>query len=339
MPDWKDPAEVQKDAVAFTKLLHCLLGLYAYEYFISLDFEWDFITGKKKFRWPMIFYFANRYLLLFAMIGIAISLDTTSEFDCQALYTFNQLAGDAAVGLASINLSIRAMAIWSQNRYIVGVLVLMILGHWSLILQGVQLTAIWIPNVGCQITKTNNTILAAIFIYSMCFDLLVLLLITYKLFGISGSKSSELMGRSRLTHMIFADGLIFFIIAFLANLIATVFMLLNLNQIMSVIFNVPAAVFSTIVATRAVRRLTNFTNNGPEVFAASSTTGHRGISVPPTQRTIPTLTYKSGTRAGVHVQMETFTHAEESQNDIFSKAKEGSETDLDTDVEGKGSLS
>ena len=30
------------------------------------------------------------------------------------------------------------MAIWSQNRYIVGGLVLIILGHWSLILQGVH---------------------------------------------------------------------------------------------------------------------------------------------------------------------------------------------------------
>ena len=31
-----------------------------------------------------------------------------------------------------------SMAIWSQNRYIVGGLVLVILGHWSLILQGVS---------------------------------------------------------------------------------------------------------------------------------------------------------------------------------------------------------
>ena len=34
--------------------------------------------------------------------------------------------------------------------------------------------------------------------------------------------------------------------SFLANLLATVFMLLNLNSIMSVIFNVPAAVASTV---------------------------------------------------------------------------------------------
>lgn len=28
------------------------------------------------------------------------------------------------------------MAVWAQNRYIVGLLIVIILGHWSLILQG-----------------------------------------------------------------------------------------------------------------------------------------------------------------------------------------------------------
>ncbi|KAF8903939.1 hypothetical protein CPB84DRAFT_1706679 [Gymnopilus junonius] len=333
MPDWKSTNEVEKDADAFTKLMHALLGLYAYEFFLSLDFEWDFLTGKKRFRWPMIFYFGNRYLLLFAMIGIAISADTSSELNCQALYTFNQLAGDAAVGLASINLSIRTMAIWSQNIYIVGLLVFVIFGHWSLILQGVQLKAEWVAGVGCQITQTNNRILATIFIYSMCFDLTVLLLNTYKLLGINGP------GRSRLTHMVFADGLIYFIIAFLANLIATVFMVLNLNQIMSVVFNVPAAVSSTVVACRAVRRLTNFTQSGPEIYAATNSSNHRVVATAQNVRNMPSLGYKNAVRSGVHVQMETFTHSEENKDGlVFPKIPEGSETDVDVDVEAKGSL-
>lgn len=66
--------------------------------------------------------------------------------------------------------------------------------------------------------------------------------------------------------------------------------MLNLNAIMSVIFNVPAAIFSTvsalshfsvfariidnplpqIVACRAVRRLTNFSTRGPEVLYVAS---------------------------------------------------------------------
>lgn len=37
----------------------------------------------------------------------AVALNVRTEIDCQGLYTFNQVFGNAAVGLASINLSIR----------------------------------------------------------------------------------------------------------------------------------------------------------------------------------------------------------------------------------------
>ena len=74
-----------------------------------------------------------------------------------------------------------------------------------------QLTATWIDGVGCQIIKTNNKILAAIFIYSMVFDLVVLCLNIYKLTGSSRVAGSS--GRSRLVQLIFTDGLIFFIVA------------------------------------------------------------------------------------------------------------------------------
>ncbi|TFK26089.1 hypothetical protein FA15DRAFT_703075 [Coprinopsis marcescibilis] len=330
MVDWQSPAQIMKQAIAFTNLNHALLGLYLWEWFLSLDFDFAFIFGRKKFRWPMIFYFANRYLLLFAMIGIIVSLDVTTEINCQVIYTFNQIAGDAAIGLASINLAIRTIAIWSHNRYVIIGLVLVILGHWSLILQGVQLKASWVDGVGCVITETNNRILAAIFIYSMCFDLLILLINTYKLLGLDNGVTARSLSTNKLSKLIFEDGLIFFFIAFVANLIATVFMLLNLSQIMTVIFNVPAAIFSTIVACRAVRRLTNFSiQGGAEVFSTgvhSSTPGNRGPRIPALSH--PNL---SGTKTGVHVQMETFTHGE----DVYdgNKNRNGSDTDVELDLE------
>ncbi|KIJ92967.1 hypothetical protein K443DRAFT_684893 [Laccaria amethystina LaAM-08-1] len=337
MPDWKSPAELQKDAAALIKLIHVLVGVYVYEWFLSLNFDFSFLLGRRKFRWPMIFYFANRYLLLFALVGIIISMNVTSKVDCQALYTFNQIAANAAMGLASINLSIRTLAIWSQNKYIICFLVLIILGHWSLILQGIQLKATWVDGVGCAITRTNNTILAAIFIYSMCFDLIVLLLNTYKLLGIN-DKTANLLGRSRLAQMIFEDGLIFFIIAFLANLCATVFMLLNLNQIMTIFFNIPAVIASSVVACRAVRRLTNFTNSGLEVYGpTSSSAGVTGMA--PTRGLTSHHHLKSGggVKAGVHVQMETFMHNEDTLT-FTNRKDQGSETDVDLDVEAKESF-
>ncbi|KXN86499.1 hypothetical protein AN958_09971 [Leucoagaricus sp. SymC.cos] len=350
MPDWSSPQELLKEGGIMIKLMHALLGLYAYEWFLSLDFEFDLVRGKKKFRWPLIFYFANRYLLLFALIGmcvnffVIIAFDTTTEIDCQAIFTFNQIAGDAAVGLASISLSIRTIAVWAQNRYIIGFLILVILGHWSLILQGIQLKASWVPGTGCIITETHNRILAAIFIYSMCFDLIVLLLNTYKLAGIR-SGSEGMLGKSRLAKLIFTDGLIYFILAFVANLIATVFMVLNMNQIMSVIFNVPAAVCSTIVACRAVRRLTSFTQGGADVYTSSHSVGHhfKGPSASLAARGIGSRTSpKTGTN-GVHVQMETFTRAEEGMDAEFfgaevKRTREGSDTDVEVDLEKKGAL-
>ena len=129
------------------------------------------------------------------------------------------------------------MAVWGQKWYIVAALVLISLGHWSLLLHGILLTAAWIPGEGCVITSTDSRILSVTFIYSMVFDFTVLILTASKLVRPSGTKS-------QLVNMIFTDGLYYFIIAcvyetlhrsrcrqllifyvscsFLANLVATV---------------------------------------------------------------------------------------------------------------------
>jgi hypothetical protein len=151
--------------------------------------------------------------------------------------------GNVAIGTASINLSLRTMAVWGRKWYIVVPLVVLILGHWTLLLHGVLLKSVWDPQQGgCLITGTNNTILSATFIYSMCLDFIVLCLTGYKLYFLS-------TGRSRLVNLIVRDGLMYFIVAFVANLIATTFILLQLNAVMSVIANVPAGIAATVSRT------------------------------------------------------------------------------------------
>ncbi|KAJ3969075.1 hypothetical protein EV361DRAFT_372195 [Lentinula raphanica] len=312
MPDWSSQGEVQLDAEALLKLTHVLMGVYVWEWFLTIDFDWELITGKRPFRWPIAFYFANRYLLFFALIGILISFDTTTKLNCQAIYVFNQLAGNASVGLASINLSLRTLAVYGNSRLLAVILAIAILGHWSLILQaGVLLRAVWNDQSHqCVIVFTNNTVLAATLIYTMVLDLFVFLLNAHKLYPRKGSLSS--MGESRLGRLLFGDGLVYFFIAFLSNLLATVFMLLNLNSIMTVIFNVPAAICSTIVACRVVRRLSTFTAGGPEMFNSVA------AAQIPWKTRIPAVSMLHATsgcnhhdiESGVRVQMETYTHTE-----------------------------
>ncbi|KAG6856948.1 hypothetical protein H0H87_011934 [Tephrocybe sp. NHM501043] len=111
-------------------------------------------------------------------------------------------------------------------------------------------------------------------------------------------------------------------------------MVINLNQIMSVIFNVPAAVASTVVASRVVRRLTNYTN--PEVFTTSNSNNpaaFRGGQPSLARHTATIGTYRHTLPTqGVHVQMETFTH-EECLDEVDVKVAQRLPGDGDTDNE------
>ena len=62
---------------------------------------------------------------------------------------------------------------------------------------------------GCVITYTDNTILTATYIYTMTFDLIILALMTAKLFKTFSVSESH----SKLRKFVFRDGLIYFIVA------------------------------------------------------------------------------------------------------------------------------
>jgi len=291
MVDWSSTEELETDELVFEKFVHTLAGLFLWEFATSLDFDWNYLSGKRKASWALIPYFAGRYLMLGAIIGLFIGLDNPDPINCRVLYTFEQLAGDAALGMASINLSLRTIAVWNMNKYIIWGLILIILGHWSLILQGVLLKAVYVAGEGCDITYTNNTVLAATFIYSMCFDGFILVLNVIKL--------APRRGNSTLMKLLFRDGLVYFFVAFIANLLATVFMLLDLNSIMNVIFNVPACTLATIAACRVVRRLSSYRLDGPAVYGSSGV----GTATGPIRAALPSNMHVT---SGVHVQMETF---------------------------------
>ncbi|CAL1707844.1 unnamed protein product [Somion occarium] len=240
MPDWNSPEELAKASTAMIYITHSFAGVYFWEFATSLDFEWSYLSGQRKFRWPITVYFLARYLALTAMIGALIGYDVKSGLNCRPFFIFLQMTGNASGGMATINLALRTIAIWQRNRYVIGLVVLLIMGHWSLILQGGLLEASQVPGTGCVIVHTNVTVLTANFIVSMVFDLIVLVLTAYRLLSLRGNHQNGLVS------VLFYDGLIYFVCAFLANLVATVFMTLNLSPVMSIIFNVPSTVICAV---------------------------------------------------------------------------------------------
>lgn len=57
-------------AVIFQKIMLALLGLYVWEVIVTFRYDVSVFTLRRKFKYPMVFYFACRYSLLFSLIGM-----------------------------------------------------------------------------------------------------------------------------------------------------------------------------------------------------------------------------------------------------------------------------
>ncbi|KAK7441807.1 hypothetical protein VKT23_016469 [Stygiomarasmius scandens] len=262
MVDWNSPQEIIRDALAFEKLIHVLLGLYIWEWANSVDFDLLLLTGKRKFKWPMIFYLLNRYSLLTALVSLVVSFNIENELNCQPLYVFCQVMGNFAIGFSSVNLCVRTLAVWKGNKYVIYAVVAMILGHWGLLFRMVEtIHARWIDG-SCQVIDSSVTYNSVVYSYTMVFDFTIMILTGIKIQFGRGDYRSELV------RLLYIDGIMYFAVAFVVNLIAVIFIVLNLNPSMSVMAEVPATTAATIAACRAVRHLSLFVpGQGPDIYS------------------------------------------------------------------------
>ncbi|KAJ3487337.1 hypothetical protein NLI96_g3622 [Meripilus lineatus] len=282
MVDWNSPNELQNDATVGVRLIHVLAGVYFWEFVISLHFEWSYIRGTRKLHWPLIPYFLGRYSALGGLIGSVhwnVTVITSSHssscrrINCQALMLFLSMCGSLMVGCSTATLALRTMAIWSMSWKCVVPLVVLILGHWAVLIQDVVVSGGEpIANDACVTTLGTSQQLMGTFIYSIGLDFIVMVLSAYKLLV-----QAHDFPRSRLVRLIFQDGLIYFIIVFLVNLPAAVVSSLDLNSIMNIIFALPACVCSVIASGRAVRRLTRFAESSPPVHFIPTNPGHSAV--------------------------------------------------------------
>ncbi|EEB94724.1 hypothetical protein MPER_06416, partial [Moniliophthora perniciosa FA553] len=210
--DWKSSAALSRDAVAFAKFMHVLFGLYVWEWFGSIDFDWELLRGKRRFRWPLIFYLLGRYSLLIALAATVASPQSNEVIpvDCTSLYLLIQIMGGMSIALASDNLAIRTIALWRGYKYVIFSIIAMMLAHWGLVLRiSVLISASWVDGQGCVIVNNMAGLIRVTYGYTMGFDFAILCISAYKL-GTAPGKRSELV------QLLYYDGLIYFIIAFLA---------------------------------------------------------------------------------------------------------------------------
>lgn len=253
MVNWSDPQELARDTDVFDKLIFALFGINVWEIFTTWDFEWSLLTGRRKFRWPLIFFFLSRYCIILSFIGLVVSMSVRSEVNCKGLYTFNSWAGNMTLLSSSTSLMLRTIALWERKLSIMVFLGVLCLAHWAILWRGMFIVeAAWDePSGSCIVTQTNPGLLNVTFFYTIAFDFTVLI---FTFVALTHKHSA----RTDLWKLLFQDGLVYFLLTFSANCIPAVLNVLDLNSPMNVIGTIPAACISSILACRCVMRLLEF---------------------------------------------------------------------------------
>ncbi|KAI9442611.1 hypothetical protein H4582DRAFT_2073186 [Lactarius indigo] len=102
-------------AVAFIKVLYVVGGIYIWEFFTSLWFEWQIITGRRSYRWSIWLYSGCRLSALFAIITIFVGFNVTTPINCRAWLVCVFFFAYSAFVFASALIVLRIVAIWERN--------------------------------------------------------------------------------------------------------------------------------------------------------------------------------------------------------------------------------
>ncbi|OCH94261.1 hypothetical protein OBBRIDRAFT_723213 [Obba rivulosa] len=266
MVNWSSSSELSRDEDVFEKLMFAVFGVYVWELFQTSTFEWTLLSGKRKFTWPLVIpFFLCRYCLLFALIGLLISLSVTSPVNCNALYLFNSWSGNMTILCASMCLMLRTIALYERKLKVVIPLGIFAFAHWVLLWRGMFLIHAEYDSAssGCIVTYTNHIFLNVTFFTTMGFDAVILVL-----------NVAVLMGHrthSDLWRLLIKDGLVYFIITFCLNALPAVRDRL-LNVVALLIHGYDDRSSIAIAACRAVIRLQTFTHSDAYVHSSSQIT-------------------------------------------------------------------
>jgi len=228
-------------------------GLYVWEYFTTLWFEWQVITGKRRYRWTIWLYSSCRLSALIAIILIFVGFDPTHPINCkswlQSVFFFAYLA----FVFASALIVLRIIAIWEKNLVITTISITAWLVNITFYIRSIaRANAVWDQTANtCVILNTKHCIEPITSTLVEDFILLMLML--------SGLRRYGEAGMFGLWRFLYYQGLFWLALVTLAEIPPTVFIMLDLNDYLNLMFQVPELIMMAVGASRIYRCLADYT--------------------------------------------------------------------------------
>ncbi|KAH9995921.1 hypothetical protein BJV74DRAFT_300582 [Russula compacta] len=227
MVDFNDPFVIAQDILTVSKVWHAVGALYVWEFVTTFDYEWAVIRGTRPYRWTIWIYSFTRVSTLLAVILSLVGFNDLAPFNCEVEVLFEFLFGYLAMASASLLIVLRVIAIWNWKKVIIAIAAGAWVTNLSFLIHNIaQIRAIWVPagiHLGCTVLNIQSTKLNII--VTLCTDIILLIVLFTALLRHRLYKRES----SSLGHLLWKQGLIWLLIATVAEVPPAVFICLNLN--------------------------------------------------------------------------------------------------------------
>lgn len=227
------------------------MGFFFYDIILSLKFDYSLLSGQRQRRWPQLAYFGARLSMLVYLALVLQVLFAKTEFACQEVFYVIEFFMGLVVCSSSVLLACRTICVYHGTaRKVVGaVLIVLSSGLLAAWMQDVNsVRAEWLVeqaapwNTGaCTWLEVSDTYFVK-YICTIVFDAVVLILTTIGIMQMNGG--------SRIGTILIRQGILYFVLTFMANLSVTVCTLLQLSATMALFFSPCQSVICTICASR-----------------------------------------------------------------------------------------
>ncbi|KAH9018565.1 hypothetical protein EDB85DRAFT_610512 [Lactarius pseudohatsudake] len=249
MVDWNSPQTILANSLTLVKLIHIIDGIYIWEYFTTLWFEWEvLVTKRRQWRWTMLIYIGTRLTALGGVCTELVGFNLTTRFNCQAWLLAVYITCYPAFALNSLLILLRTVAIWERKLVISVVLTAVWLTNVAFLIHGVTLAkGVWLPLANaCFVADSQKAKLNVLM--STVTDLILLFAMIIGVLRLQSDSSTW--------RMLYRHGIVWILLATVGLVPPTIFLFLNLNEPMNIMFQTPAS--KTICATRLYRSLVTF---------------------------------------------------------------------------------
>ncbi|KAH9958776.1 hypothetical protein BC827DRAFT_1218481 [Russula dissimulans] len=261
MVKYPDFAAALQDFAVLKNFWHATHGIYIWEFFIALDYDFDILQGRRPYRWTIWIYSLTRMTTLLAIILNLIEFNSTTEINCPVWLTFELIFSYSGVAAASLLIVLRIIAIWNKDKVIVAISTGIWVVNVSVIIQGIaRLRASWDPSLKiCTVLNTERNKLNII--VTLITDIVLLLIMLVGLLHLRQDGG----GRFGIGLLLWNQGVLWLFLATIAEVPPMVFIILNLNEPLNLMFQFPAMITLSIAATRMYRALSDFASRSTDI--------------------------------------------------------------------------